>query len=530
MVVRYKSKKYSELTILFGKWLFTYVDRFYWGEFDEEDLCPKFIYTKLDRQMGYHPTRLTKTHIQEHIQGKSKFAILYYTTRAKSTIALLMIDIDAHMGQQNARDVAEWILSNYFPCAYYEPSTGGQGIHLYLLVEIKKNGRHIKRSLFNAYIEDFGEKLAYLVDDEFMAGTFETANVCGICGTVTCRVKKESKEEIHNGKLGKIPKPQSLDEVKRLINMPVYTLEDLDKVLNEAEDRRLEKENTGWQLTTRKSPRTKRRKLKVSSKMMKIDVNSEDLSGSLWDDDPRKRAFNTVIYLWQRTGQEPSVTEVLDLYEELGLGTGADINNRRVKRIADAITKVGQEYNPEEYSTDVTDFDYEAYEPTVFTPVLKKRLTVDDLKGTGYKGVITYTDLDLCASIIMAKILKCNISDEHRFCSLSSTLIARIFGKAKEWGIVKSKDHKKIRYMKDLLEQAELFEIDRSWICSGQLYKSKSDITDAGKRKNRGNIFRPTPQNPRYDEFVMVEQKHKQICSQREAQKASHTQQFCPEH
>lgn len=201
---------------LYCKWLYQLIDRYAWGmrtrkaKAQHANTLARLASARQWRNWR-GVTKLTRRHVTAHLDFSE---VIFYTSNRSKDRALICIDIDAHQGEEDAEAVAAWIIKKYFHAAYYEPSTGGRGRHLYLCLDI---GWDMATEKVNAYLADFGRLLGLLVAAEgFKAG------VCGVYGTVTSQRKY--------GLLVKLPRPETKEQLERLLAMPVYGYADLRRV------------------------------------------------------------------------------------------------------------------------------------------------------------------------------------------------------------------------------------------------------------------------------------------------------------
>jgi len=207
--------KYSPLVNRYAQWLFDLIDRRDCGV--RVDGTPRSINTThcLDnwRDQPYPPKKLTRTHLDSHLRAEDTF---YFRSNRKSGFALLMFDIDAHRGEEDARQVADWVIGRYLTGAYSEPSTGGNGMHVYALMRIGK----VKRAAANEYFEAVSAALKALVE----AQGFD-AHVCGIYGTFTtlkAATGRQDKLVNKRGALGKIPRVPDMRSLEELLSGPIF--------------------------------------------------------------------------------------------------------------------------------------------------------------------------------------------------------------------------------------------------------------------------------------------------------------------
>ena len=79
---------------------------------------------------------LTNAQMLDHFSGKATY-YFWADGRIKTPYALLSIDIDNHkVGTLDAAlAFAQYLKDTIFPGLYFEPSTGGKGVHGYVLID-----------------------------------------------------------------------------------------------------------------------------------------------------------------------------------------------------------------------------------------------------------------------------------------------------------------------------------------------------------------------------------------------------------
>ena len=505
-----KNRKYGKITLLLTrKWLYEFIDRYVYGYYDIAEQTPKYSTSREciesflinPRGLGKYLSKINRNDIEKHIQGNVEDT-KYYTTWSGSKTALLMIDIDAHEGQTNAIQVAEWVKDNYFPEAYYEPSTHGLGVHMYILVSLVFNNKPFIRAEFNDRIRAFAIALKSLVADEFPS---DSAIVDSVRGTISWKTRDK---KINFGGLGKIPRPRTIEEAKRLVSMPIYTMLDIQKVVQDWNERFTEQhkvKTVDWGEIVSPQP-TKQR---TRTEIMKTNLS---LYEKLYRDNPNTRVFNATCELYRKLKRMPTVDEVHAFYCEVGLNTGDDTKGKRLKRISQAIVKCGKRFNP---NIKENSYDISRYQPGEYIEILKSRLSEQDLKSTRYRRKIRYEDLDYFLHVLSDALIHDNLGNSHLFCSVSANLFKQAYLEAKTHGLLKSKaDNSKIAAMRGLCVKAGLMTItDSSWVHGGVKFVEEGEqIVDAGKEtQNRGMRYELTAIHPRYGEFLAAKKKHEAI-------------------
>jgi hypothetical protein len=93
----------------------------------------QLVQSFLQRVPGAFPRRLTQKLLIKHFLGEQTV----YFTGARGDWTLVMLDIDCHKSgsPEGARKFAEYLKNRFFQNLYFEPSTNGNGIHGYVMVD-----------------------------------------------------------------------------------------------------------------------------------------------------------------------------------------------------------------------------------------------------------------------------------------------------------------------------------------------------------------------------------------------------------
>lgn len=151
--------------------------------------------------------------ILAHTENKET---LYYFGNESSNYTVVMIDIDVNKknkkgSKKGAIEFAKYINKNLFK-TYYEPSTNGEGIHAYFIVD--KQGCSSKE--FNNIIKNFQNYLQNIA--EKINADIELVEVKGTLFEI--EYEKEKIKEIKYGMLGKIPRDiRRFFKYKTIINI-----------------------------------------------------------------------------------------------------------------------------------------------------------------------------------------------------------------------------------------------------------------------------------------------------------------------
>jgi hypothetical protein len=86
---------------------------------------------------------LTNAQMLAHFEGRSTH-YFWADGRIKTPFALICIDIDNHRFGTLAAAIAfaQYLRDTFFPDLYFEPSTGGKGVHCYLIIDKREYGAH----------------------------------------------------------------------------------------------------------------------------------------------------------------------------------------------------------------------------------------------------------------------------------------------------------------------------------------------------------------------------------------------------
>ena len=345
--MRYRPQ--NPLTRKIRSWYYAHVDRYAYNIYSSKTECPERPLSEKVRiaikEAGGYLSRykLVERHIDKHLMTRTKEdGVLYYMSNPNAEHGLFMIDIDAHDGEQDALDVAVWLTDNYFPKAYYEPSTSRGGQHLYFTVCIGEHGdpRRLYPHIVNHRINLLANAVRYLVAEE----GFE-AKICNIYGTY-------SSGGIE-GRIGKLPRPESEEQVQWLKTMEAQPWRRLADIIDLAESK-IASASPLLELTPDSAA-------PITGTAADIcDTNTISImgSGDLRRGNGIQRKYY-VVGLFQREHNRPAtigdLDAIYDLYVFLGLkGTSlARISKRKIKQIipmfAASFRPIEHQFDPKKY-------------------------------------------------------------------------------------------------------------------------------------------------------------------------------------
>lgn len=112
------------------------------------------LYARLKLKDKYPAQLIDRELIARHLDGRERIA---YTSNRASGYALVRIDVDAHNGQSDAIEAAQWIVARHFPGAYYEATDNGCAA--YFVLDVKWT----PRDKVNALLADLAKGLGVLL-------------------------------------------------------------------------------------------------------------------------------------------------------------------------------------------------------------------------------------------------------------------------------------------------------------------------------------------------------------------------------
>ena len=407
-----------------------------------------------DKRHG-HPKRFSRTHLAEHLRGAETY---YYRSHRGGGQVLIMIDVDAHLGQRDAGAVAEAIEQFYLPGCYHEPSTNGVGRHVYAVVRFDP---YTQRRRVNRWLKGVSVALAELMKEQGFQ-----ANVCGIYGTFTewevdpstgTRVITENGM----GGFGKLPQlPNGDRDMDRLEAAPVYAPDALNEAVRDYKrlrERRTGRSPTPW-VAVADGPAAAKHETRR---------RVEGLFRGMDPQDPRSRATHAVMHLARELGRLPSVEESRSFYEAHGLATvhtGGDRApevRRRERRLDVAIEFVGRTFDPAKTMG-------QKYHPEVLLPIIRQHVRPEHLaaQGLSYKKEINEEDLAIALYVIERSSFD-RKADRSEQWTCGKDRIIEMFATLKAAGVTArgGKNPNKAVSCRRVLERAGLAEmIDGSYV------------------------------------------------------------------
>jgi len=384
-------------------------------------------------------TPLAKSHLQDHL---NKAETYYYSSNFYSPIQLLMIDIDAKNGETDAEDVAKFITDTYFPGAYYDTSTNGQGRHIYILVDCR--WPNMSRTEVNKRILDFKNALQRIVVNKGYHAKMDCVN------GKSCIRKKEvltinnqpvTVSLIHtSGTNAKLPRP-TMDTIGWLEASPIFTREHLQKAMADAIGLELGLASPEDVKESEEKP-TRKAKSKKSSKTENLQSES-----CQW-----QKTLQVAYKLCTELGHPPTGDEVYTRFNELGLGTGQEEPDR--------LARCHRAAKYAELTFDNSKARIYDYAPGKYLELIISLISEDDIikacKGTECeKRRLTHEDLDVVLGCHVTESLEPKPSDKQFTVSIDG-IIGR-FRALKEIGLFpKSANYNKVKISRNILIKAGL--------------------------------------------------------------------------
>ena len=417
----------------YNRYIKQFIDCYNWGCSDE---FKTFCFRKdtiNDRFASHDPRRIRAMelkrdkHLRPHFDGD---ATVFYTSNPYSYIAMLTIDID-HVDGANPDEcvaAAQLIVEHLHPGAYYEPSTGGRGIHLYILLNIEgwippprfTSIRPRQFHWLNTYLDLKAGALHYSsLLNKWIHHKGVNCTIDRIKGTypqywfdVCCK----ARQLINRAQLCKVPRLDTEEKFWRFVQAPIYTMDDIHQnhawlenaltcsnptlpiIISDtiAEDNATQDEEN----ETDKNKKAKYPTYTTNNRLGMKGGHGQNI-GLCWEDlrsrDAVCRTIVLIQYLARMLKRLPTYAEWHDFYCRNGLNTGAE-TPRRPQRFKDCVEFVAATFDPKKCET--------RYRVGEFLDDIRTRLSDEDLKQlcAGFKSKITHEDLDVAMGCYWANI------------------------------------------------------------------------------------------------------------------------------
>jgi hypothetical protein len=461
-------------------------------------------------------------HIKPHLQREK---VYFYTSNPYCKVGMFVIDLDATDTSKycDIEQAAEYIIENYHPGAYYDQSTHGEGIHLYVFLDVSD----FVPSRFS-FASPLRLHNMHLVSDYLRGATFQgrpgksyaallkelievvdlDCEVCDIKGTFSSYSSKQYKEGYglaNRGNLCKLPWPLTEREFMELVNAPILSFDDIVNNTKRIEEeiKRLRWELDGWEEssvateqsasapsthpeadeTTDSDPQPGLEE-PIRQEPRKHNGNAQDVYERCYDSDAFIRTRRSVQCLARELGRVPAYDEWCEFYVRHGLNASQE-SPRRKSRFEDCVKYVAQTFDPTTGNA--------VYEVGEFLADIKERITEQELYVLGDENCrITHEDVDTAVGLHWTCISQQGCDDCELFEVKNSRMIGW-FRNLKAQGLSKGScwPNKVGVLRKALLKIGYITEIDPRW---KKGVKGKGN--GKGKRYGIGQNF------PRYQEYV----------------------------
>jgi len=361
------------------------------------------------------PSQYTKSKLEDHLNNRN---VCYYTSNPDNNVWLLCIDIDAKNGETDAWDIASFLTDTYFNNAYWEPSTGGNGVHLYIFLDVNWVWKNKYSS--NRMDEFWDNKTRSFISPKKKMSTSEIRNalselakclkmiveskgfnakVDDIKGTPASKDSNGLYDVM--GLLVKLPRPQDNDNIVWLRNSPIFTFDHCLNILRDY-DLLFPSESISSEIQSISSCRTQRiipitdgcidRAITISPKIQSL-LNSHNALD---------RSKGTCYLLCIKLKRAPALEEVIIEYENLGIATGNE-TPERIKRHQKALDFVSKSYNhsfSKKYRCS----------PGQYLDLIRSNITQNDIisakEESNFRYSLTFEDIDCVLCYYVEEILK----------------------------------------------------------------------------------------------------------------------------
>ena len=500
-------KLYDNLTNGLMAWAERHTDLSDWGYLTPRDGVKSANtnrqYERSVNRLGW-PPQLTKSLIQGHLARKDGHLVrtdtIYYRSAGWALVQPLMIDVDAHEGEDDALDLAMFILS-FFPGSYMEPSTNDKGFHIYAHIALGT----VQRDLWETLVGLLERALMALRAENSFKAKVELKGLATTTKRTAHPVYRYAVDK--RGSLAKLPRLAKGEQ--DLIALQASPEFDLARVraalaaappthnLPECWDHLIIDHYGTWNhvpqpLAEHRGGETEATEAATRYNGCVGDFHQGHANAAATEEagpptnknkgcvgdlashpDAWHRMLQACMILARSLGRLPSVEELVQFYESEGLHTGEDVGNRRLKRAAKAIEYIGKSFDPVAAKQGFTDSS-----PSLLAAIQQHVKT--EHQATGFRWKITDQDL----MVVLYLVVKGSFAG--RF-DCSNASIEQMFKKLKAEGVIKrSCDRHKAIACKDILMRAGLI------VCVNRGYKVGV----------RGKQYAIGPNHPRYGEFT----------------------------
>jgi hypothetical protein len=268
-------------------------------------------------------------------------------------VMLLCADIDCHNGEKDVEKVRDWLLDRYFPGAYWEPSTGGDGVHLYVKLAYRpwllgQRDRTLR------YVVDTIEELSCLLDRERRALGYD-APVDRLRGLPSLLVEKNDRVRIQRSLCIKIPRfKNGLEDVRAFHAAPFFLFDGLANLLRTRLNQPVRSDDKpdglvadalGWEIGIGSDYRPRNRCGSSLSLNSVYPSYTEQVEEVRQQQDAFTRTIQFVLAYSRHIRRVPTVDDALAEYEAK-VADGAATTGQRRSRLAYVLKHVAKTFKP----------------------------------------------------------------------------------------------------------------------------------------------------------------------------------------
>jgi len=330
---------------------------------------------------------------ESHLYKEDGF--IYYTSSINTDVAMFCLDIDSHVYNdlEASRAAANYINNTFFPKVYYDVSTHGAGIHIYVFIDFTTfpnfsiTDFEIRNRQFTKYLDNLRPiiKNKFNVDLDRPKGTYP-----------------HNYDLTNRGTLCKLPLPKNQEDYNNLVNSPVFTFNDLCNsdntiktllldIFPETQDDSLEKKETEPEKVNSISETTNSAHIYTNNILGQetLFLSQKDRL-QIRSNDATERTRASIRLLFRELGRRPSYEEWNQYYCNNGLNTGEETDKRKQRYEAAA------DYTEKTFNNIYTRAPYQFGE---FIEELKNNISLEEMnriaKTANFSGKMKYQDLDV---------------------------------------------------------------------------------------------------------------------------------------
>lgn len=487
----------------FNIWVSKWIDRYNWGDLKEYHYTMDWIntaqyksYIKL-REKPHSNPHYRDTCLQDHLNGRVDTDGFVYATANPFNDKIMLCgdidDIDGY-GYDDCLEAVLYLKSRFFPDLYFEPSTSGNGIHFYIIIDFSSFPNSNNYNSFNRYncnntISNISHIFTTLIDGMF------NCHFDGFCGNYGIySLKKHNVKLLERGSMMKLPCPQSYIDFSILLSLHHYSHSELDAIIQEI-----------YQLNQSSSPVEQVNTTALSS-------TPYNYLGSTFGKQPISRA-NISLYkpidryrlsvqdLKRTLGRSPGYDEWNEYYESIGWNTGEATDTREPlfevvlayveKGYDESKVGVADYHRAGKYAYLTTDITKE-YLNTLNKNKRDKVNRIDIEMGIGYVGWV------LCSQGVK------NVDNDDYIFTVEQNGLVDYMNKKVEKNEGSRKGHKSRagRIFKALIDYGYILKVDEyraTW------YKeANAGVPATVGRTGRCRRYLLTAKHPQYNKFLNV--------------------------